>query len=914
MQLFVRALTCAIVAVSVLSPAVAREVKTLPALSVVTYQKICEDFGCLTNGWKLTSALAYNGTADVSWIATSNRACTAANMDAGTATRGELPSGPYVHVLAAVAQWDGTRTRSLRVQFAQPAGSRDLYARVVAVTVSQPGKNLLHVEDLYNLKDDKTLVESDSTKAADLQTCPVKAVRLEEKAGYIESAGDLRVNTGYCIGPTTRIELDFQMTEVANLVRLFGMKGVKDDPAQPQCDCYIGADSQGVRKFSFIGSKADGSQQAINLYPADLDRHTIIVDFAAESEQFKVLTDGEVVGSKTFAAFPSARSPYPLAFFAKNYTTHGLYSPIADTILYPSKMKVYGFRLYESGNLVRNFTPCVKGGVAGFKELCTGFFFTGDDIMAGTAGGDVLEEMDDPYIASPDNWIDGAAGKSVYLDTGYAVGPGTRVELDYALLTPDWETNNLYKATDKNPNPFLLDASSASSMGIYLYGGSATAGYYAYQLGTGSGDLTELRLNTAYGVRRTVVMDSNTVTVVTSGFTNFVKSVAAGKELKTTLNTLKIASRNNLSRFLPVRVYGLRIYEDGGLLKDYRPFVKDMKPGLVNALDETDRIHTSTYSSKGVRTDVLFTPGGAISGDESLAGAYLEFDSVHAHNINTGHIVTKDTCIEIDLALWCTDNTTQQFYFEQRGYKSTPADCNGVWARLYMNSDSKFAYQFMDYPSAFTGSAMFAVNQERTKFKFDAYNNMVSAERGGETVFNQTMVGTRTATTCTSPLYIGSNWSGSLNSGLMRLYGFKISEAGTVAHNYVPYRRGAEVGLYDVVGDGGFLPLAGGRVSGANTGADEFQVFPQDTKLEIAGTDTLRCLAAGAVSYRWYCNGILLPDETGETLTVVWRKGKPRTDIYAVVPVYEVYCNPVLGARATATVEYSVSGMSIFLR
>ena len=58
-------------------------------------------------------------------------------------------------------------------------------------------------------------------------------------------------------------------------------------------------------------------------------------------------------------------------------------------------------------------------------------------------------EKDDPYVAMPDNDVmnaSGVSGKSMCFDTGYVFKPNSRVELDYALLTPEWTSSTLWKA------------------------------------------------------------------------------------------------------------------------------------------------------------------------------------------------------------------------------------------------------------------------------------------------------------------------------------------------------------------------------------------------------------------------------------------------------------------------------------
>ena len=63
---------------------------------------------------------------------------------------------------------------------------------------------------------------------------------------YIESDGSdgAGINTGFFVGPQTKIEIDFQLTTNSqNQVRFFGAKGTEKSDTDPECECYIGKPS-----------------------------------------------------------------------------------------------------------------------------------------------------------------------------------------------------------------------------------------------------------------------------------------------------------------------------------------------------------------------------------------------------------------------------------------------------------------------------------------------------------------------------------------------------------------------------------------------------------------------------------------------------------------------------------------------
>ena len=755
---------------------------------------------------------------------------------------------------------------------------------------------------------------------------------------YIESDGTTFINLGHCVGPKTKIELDFQMVEVSNGIRMLGSVG---DASNPRCRFYIGTASGGIVCFSFTTSKADGTEKGCNLKGAvaDTGRHTLIMDYAASSKQFKIVTDGEVVDSgNEFISFPDNTSKYPIGLFAENRSTYGGLSstPSGSTFYQPVKMKVYGLKIYENGVVVKNFQPCVKGGTAGLLETQSGLFHQGETYDAISAGGDVMTIKDDPYIWSPRNVLGTGAEKNIFIDTGYTVLPTTRIELDYAMMT-----NSVEGITWTDGYcPYLISAQSKVNGGSKNYNvalcvanttvGSTviTPGCMVYRLGdTALRPINYFTITNACNIRRTVVIDSNTVCFVTAGWTN--TTLSAGQygmpaTVDTQVRSLKIgANFAGDSRYLPMKIYGLKIYESNNLVKDYVPFIENGVGGLKNSRDASDvllsktRINYSGTVSDGVKTNVVFDVGGNVACTDGSDEAYLEFDGTNGHAINTGCVLTKNSCVEADFSVWNTKYNNQQYFFEQRGHvASDTSQNNGVWLRLYMNSAFRYSYFFSDMGTFSGTDTGIPVSNDRIQFRLDSYNNQLTITKAGKNLWStpKALVGTRTWTTCTTNLWIGSNWNGGSDAASMRLYSFKVSEAGRVMRNYVPCVRNGQAGLYDLENNT-FSALAGGKVSGATLKGEAFQIAPEPAKLAKGDAPaTLKCLAAGAQSYEWYVDGVKIDGETGETLSVEWIGKRPYTRTYSVRPVYTVFNERVLGGPAEALVEFTPQGLAISIR
>ena len=807
---------------------------------------------------------------------------------------------------------------------------------------------------------------------------------------YVESDGTQYVNLGHCAGPNTKIELDFAFpeevvtgnTDVRPLASLGSASNL-----QPCVRYYLGTKSgvQG-RVHSFMVStnniglvqetdtaNSKNHTQGANLsVAADTGRHKIAFDFNYPNCTVSVATpDGEggvtTDGSHTFTGIMDKTSTIPLGLFAENRSSTCIYSSKLTENTYsntngfwsPVKMRVYGLKIYEPVNgdrvLLKEFMPVVKGGVAGLLETnyVTGacHFHSSERYDALSGGGDIAEIPDDPYIWSPKNKLGVGPENNIYLDTGYMPGKDTRIELDYAMMTnlpPTGLSAGLY--------PYLLGAITRNQNATSLYAGFFTtnfnSGSMAYRIGYGKETaISNFDIRAAHNIRRTFSMRGNGFSVVTAGWTNFNETVStpfAGTSF-TMYHSLKIgANYGGNGRLLPMKIYGLRIYESDVLTKDYVPFVTNGVGGLKDVLNPSDMIFSKTMTqfrtngssgdyiaSNGIQTNVLFDVGGNITCADGSDHAYLEFPGVSKCAVNSGYTVTRNTCLEIDFSFWNTVSDAEgKFIFEQR--HATGA-YDGVWTRLYLRNGGYLTYCFGDNPGSSTPSGWFTqlgsetsqlISNTRYQATLDGHDNRVVVTSGGATLFDEAMAGDRTAATCSTNLWIGSNWSGLSNASKMRLYGLRIydyvDDVKTLARNYAPCVHNGQAGLYETVTTN-FIPLAGGKVCGRTLQGETFQIAPAPAKI-IAATGynvaTLTCVAAGAQSFEWYRydeggDEWVLQGESSDTLTVTWENmPAPYLVYFKARPVYTVFNETVKAAdadMAETTVMMSRNGLiSVF--
>lgn len=735
---------------------------------------------------------------------------------------------------------------------------------------------------------------------------------------YIESYGTGSICLGHFAGPNTKLEVDLEMTAILPQARLFGSYG--NHTTTPLFQLYIGyrGDGQGER-FSWECSAADGTRQAWNIDIAKVgERRTIAFD--ATTGTYTSIPHGEETGETYHfsKACLNKTSSNPLAVFGSCNNFYG--AGINDFTVkdWPVKMKCYGVKIYESGTLVKNFIPCVKGGKAGLKETINNRFMSSVNVKAVGYGGDILIEKDDPYISTAVNTnsiylaSSRLAGTSIYLNTGYYMKTNTRLELDYALLTPDWAPDKLHGSMLN----IISAGSSSKKMYVDVYGSDATRGNHYISL-AGSDNAPEIRVETACDVRRTVSVSAKNYTFVTAGYTNRSWSTSGGITENLASYSVKIGCNQDASGgFTPMKIYGLKIYESDSLVKDFRPFVTNGVPGLIDALNPSDQRFCTTYTDSTIKANRMAEAGGDLEREGYTAAseseAYLVFDGVSGHNINTGYVITPNSCIEADFSVYDTSYNGQQGYFKQ----DAGAGC--ILARLYMNSAYTLSYQFEDWTGNTTGvnTGISAASNERRQFKLDGHNNHVTIKRGDEVLYSADMTRAHTYTGTAKKMIIGDT------RACMKLYGFKISESGTETRNFVPCVTNGVAGLYELHTKA-FFPLTGGKVSGRGYKGQsgEFEIAPQPATLTKNGTGntaTLTCLAAGAQSYEWYEDGVLMEGETSDALTLNWDRAKAKmnnhTHTYSVKPVYTVFNEKVVGNAVTATVEYTPQGMVISIQ
>ena len=715
---------------------------------------------------------------------------------------------------------------------------------------------------------------------------------------YIESDGTTVVNTGVFPDTDLRMELDYALTTTEqNDTRITGNNVGNGQTIE----MYV---SQDGTKMNFCIGK--GWVGGISMGGLDTRRRTFVADIP--NGKAHMISGSTTVGSwdlKTTAPI-DAKGTVPIALFGRIDKAHGL----SDWAGGRSKARIYGARFYKGTTLVRNLVPYVKGGVAGFRDTVGGTFHTGEFNVSGlSAGGNVERIPDDGYIELTGNdqtKADDLKGGH-YFDTGYKPGPETRLELDYAFAA------NREPGASGDWYPIVANTSGNTSM-FAIYETAKTFAACLGKDGTGIWKDTGLPLQTTNTclVRRTIILDSpnKAVTLLTAGFANYANTNNTFTTADNMGSTLKLGSTAGAGGgFTPLRVYGLKIYESGALVHDYKPEVRNGAPVLVSG---SSVVKVSWHKDVGAAG--MPKAGGNVTVSSARdKDAFVLFTG--SQSLDTGYKASGKSKFVVDFSFVNGFNKPQRFVF------NTGETSGQIIGRIYTSAsggnDAKYAWNFFN-AGKWPGTGV-AVDHQRRLITIDALNGQMRMTPGatdGSAINQDSLFSNQHDGVCTATTKIGSNVSGTDNFARMRLYRLTIYDNGTKVREYVPAVVDGVAGLYDLEHkDAAPLTAAGLTISGrGHDGAEEWAVMPQNVNLtQRKGSTTLKAVAIGAQSYKWTKNGEPIPGGANGSVEVVWAKGGV-TDLYSVTPVYDVFGEEFEGEPVQVSVANAPLGMAIILR
>ena len=715
--------------------------------------------------------------------------------------------------------------------------------------------------------------------------------------GYVQSDGSKLqgINSRFFWQPGARVEVDYALTDSTKNTQ-YRIVGSDWPGVVQRASVYIGGNgvSFGMGVDGVDDFKGDGT----GLDP-DTRRHTAVIDAKAGKYYYKA--GNTTVWSKTPTGKCTEKARYPMGLMAGCTNQNGV------VYRHQAKMRLYGAKFYLDGTLVHDYVPCLKGDVAGLKDMVDGAFVTSGSL---TYGGNILKEEDDPYIEN----TDGANN----INTGYKPTAKTKIVADFA-----------FRST--TPLQYVYNASDNTAGGIATKVQIHDNGTLAYQCCVG----TDYRQYVSSGVparpyvrqQTTVDPAGNKVIFESAGYTNWAVNgwIYLPAANVSRYNMRLFSSGDGSTNRGDIRLYGFKIYEDGVLARDYVPAVVDGVAGLYDKKN-------GSFVSGTVKTALKVYGANAFDGG-SPEDAYLLSDGNQL--VNSGYFMTPTTRLEVEFALAsATDDDKQSRLFGQDS--STAENPLTFFTALYLNggSPSQFAFAAGD---TFAGKASgynpdlkrhrAILNCAGPTWALRTHENV--NEKSGKLVENNTPKMTQTANRALGLFGTSTNaefteWRHLVKA---KIYWVEIGDydpvtkTTTVTHRYYPAKIDGKVGLYDlngkelhcnVTGSATDFVLGGAGFDGG--GKDNgFKLKPAKTAVIPYGkSTTLTAFAPGAVEHRWTKNGEAI-EVAGLSLTVGWKRQRT-ADVYVVTPVYNVNGVTVEGAPATTTVTYKPCGLSIVVR
>lgn len=703
---------------------------------------------------------------------------------------------------------------------------------------------------------------------------------VEEDDPYLATDGEsLYVDTHWLVTPQTRFELDYALIDdysSTDSVYLFGGSG--QSPSWFTAFFRAGNDSvaTGVGFANGVDANNNANWKTGHLGELALKkdiRHTAVVDNA-----------NGWVGT----LLAGVTNSYSTATSAASFQSGTIKIASHVNVQNFSAIKIYGYRIFEGGVKVHDYTPMRKGGQLGFKDSVTGAFFVDMHTVQLAAGGNMPEEQDDGYVATP---VDNSA---YYIDTEYQASANTCIMLDCAPLGT-W-----------------VDGMSAWYL-FHGWGSQPFAGYFnknGYGVRISSGwdqgvvPLASLPAN----FRRTFVLDNfnHKALTIIGGVTNGVKTLSASAESRpANTHTIKIAAYyNGNDNYVPMKVYGCKIFESGVLVRDFVPCVKD---GIAGLKDTITGLFVSYPSDKARATSGSLSVGGNILVD---ADPYIEGSGPNGPYIVTDYKPCGTTRAEIDFEQTVLDTSVTHYPFSIHGGGDV------FLFGVYAFTNGRYGYNCRDDSANWTHGDADSPPQtlSRITLVLDAKNGKYIATEAGRTNATYTISGSRSKrSTHYLPVFASHDYAAA-NRMPMRLYSFRLYEDDVLVRDYVPAVKDGVAGLQDRLPGGKFLAPATGAFTYG--GVFPVEVSQDMARLSTGGSATLTASAPGAASYRWLKNGEPIEGGTSGTLMVNWRKPKNApTDAYQAVAVYSIDgLTTESAASSVLTIENVPAGMAILFK
>ena len=548
---------------------------------------------------------------------------------------------------------------------------------------------------------------------------------------YVEATGEQHLDTGYIPTDKTRLVADIQYME-----------------APASALAASGWHSNGGKEAFVFGITAGNFKTCVHAantwqdsgVPADTKRR--VFDIQSGSQKLGVVENGETnlveFATSTYSdPDASAKSIFLFSRHAEWATGTGQANGWC-------KMRVYGLRIYEDGELVRDFIPCVRNGKAGLKDVLSGSFRDGVEFGLKHP---ITETVEYDFATSDCNQ---------YLKTGIVPAAATRIVTDFQFT-------------------------ALSGMRVMGWAGSSTE---AICFGVNSNCFACAFLANGYKTAVPIVLDGQEVTNDVERHTFDLASGSQkfdGREFGTETigNTAaygqqmylfarqsewdSATSPGSSSCHAALRIYSCQIYSGNTLVRDFVPCTAD---GVAGLLDHVTGIFLPSETAVPLEVGNL----------EQMEGSLYYVEGTGTQYTDTGYVPCAKTRVVTELRFRDTTGSTRQMM----GWAaSNPGEAIliGVGVSGYFGG-----YLNMNYsaPIDYTLRA----DKSRHVFDFSSGQQMIDG-----VVYNTTSI-TGTADPGQTFYLFARHREWAINSPdwfcKMRMYSCKIYEDGVLFRDFVP--------------------------------------------------------------------------------------------------------------------------------
>ena len=502
-----------------------------------------------------------------------------------------------------------------------------------------------------------------------------------------------------------------------------------------------------------------------NVTYAAEERHTIVADFGAASQSLAV--DGTTV--KTVSNTLS--SGMTLAIFAIN-RDDGVVNGFC-------KARLYSLKIWKNGALVRDYVPARKRGVFGLWDHQNGTFHASATSTPFTG-----LSLDIAYIESY---------AKQYIDSGVVAGPGVKAEAVAAWIDPVADSSLLGARNNA--------AGHGQFYMIHTYNNHPLVA--PAQVFSCNNDTALANVTYAAGEQHTIVADFGAASQSLAVDGTTVKTVSNTLSSGETLAIFAIKRDDGVvNAFCKARLYSLKIWKDGTLVRDYVPARNGSSVGLYDDV---------VGNFVGSDTDFGFLSALDIPGKPDYYAQWIE--STGTQYIDSGVVAGPGVKAEA-VAAW-TDPVTDSTLVGARNPGSNNDGSNGAFYMISTYNGHPLYGPGQVFScntdTALADVAYAAGAQHTIVADFEAASQSLAVDGATVKTASNTL-----SSGVTLGIFAMKRDDGTVAyNSKARLYALKIWKNGDLVRDFVPGVKDGEGCLYDKVSDRCFFTVFGSFASAA---------------------------------------------------------------------------------------------------